>query len=297
MRRILCLLALVAAVVPAVAVEEGPVFMWRAEKDGAVIHLLGSIHAGRDDWYPLDPRIDDAFTEADTIACEMDVSDPALQVKVSLLAMKEGMYPPDESLKDHISDATWEALTAVEGLAVPAAMLDRMRPGMAATMVMQAVLARTGLDVTQGVDMHLLERARAAARPVVSLETPEQQVALLFGPDALIDGLMLEEALRESPDTMVAMLNGLIATWRDGDPVAMEKIYREDWGDEERMVRFHEELVVTRNRGMAAGLQQRRGRWFVVVGALHLCGEHGVPTLLADAGWRVTQVGRAVAVR
>lgn len=280
----------------AVAAADDPVFLWQAEKDGATIHLLGSIHAGKDAWYPLDDRIEHAFAAADTVACEINLADPSLLMQASLLTMQEGMYPEGEKLTDHISAETWAKLQAVEGLPVPAAMLERMRPGLAATMVAQSMLARAGLDLQQGVDMTLLERATAAERPIVSLETPAQQVALIFGPDAVIDGLLLTEALDESPESMLEMLDGLVEAWSAGDPEAMDAIYRAEWQDDQRMELFHEQLLVTRNVRMADRLDRARGRWFAVVGALHLCGEDGVPALLAARGWSVTQVGVEQAV-
>ena len=198
---------------------------------------------------------------------------------------------------DRITAETWEKLLAVEGLPVPEAMLERMRPGLVAMVLAQSLMSGAGLDLQQGIDLHLLNRASDADRPIFALETPESQVALIFGPDAVIDGLMLDEALAETPETMIAMLDELVAAWRAGDPATMEAVYRSEWSDDERMMRFHEKLLTERNQGMADGLQDRRGHWFVVVGALHLCGEDGVPALLSAAGWTVTQVGAEALVR
>jgi uncharacterized protein YbaP (TraB family) len=290
-RLIPLLLILVLVLLPlAGQAADDPLFCWTATRDGATLHLLGSIHAGQADWYPLDDRLEAAFTAADTIACEINVADPQVAMQTSLLVMKEGMYPADESLQDHVSAETWAILQERVAGSPMAGMLPRMRPGLAAVTVMQSVMGELGLDALQGVDMHLLTRAMEADRPVVSLETPEQQVALIFGPDSVIDALLLEEALAESTDEMKAMLERLLKAWREGDPEAMEAVYREDFGDDPRLVDFHEELLVKRNRGMADRLADRQGRWFVVVGAMHLCGDDGVPALLAEAGWTVAQV-------
>ena len=290
MRRILLTVLLLVVSLSAPAAD-GPLFLWHAEKNDAVIDLFGSVHAGKPAWYPLDARIEKVFAAADTVACEINVADPSVVAKVGGLAMQQGMYPPDESLRDHITAETWEKLLAVEGLSVPEAMLERMRPGLVAMVLAQSLMSNAGLDLQQGIDLHLLNRASDAGRPVVPLETPESQVALIFGPDAVIDGLMLDEALAETPETMIALLEELVAAWQAGDPATMEAVYRQDWIDDARMVRFHEKLLTERNLGMADGLKDRRGHWFVVVGALHLCGEDGVPALLSAAGWTVTQVG------
>jgi len=288
-RLLVAVLMVAVLLVPALGTAQ-PLFMWRADRDGATLYLFGTVHAGRDAWYPLDARIEAAFAAAETVACEIDVSNPTVALEVSALAMREGTYPPGESLRQHVAAATWERLQTLPGLPVPAAMLDRLRPGLAALLVVQSMLSTLGLDPARGVDQHLLERAKELEKPVVALETPAQQVALIVGPDAVIDGLLLDEALAEDPAEMQAMFGRLLAAWRDGDPATLERIYREDWSDESRLVRFHEKLLVERNRGMADGLAGRRGTWFLVVGALHLCGDEGVPALIARRGWSVAQV-------
>jgi len=275
--------------------EDGPVFMWKATRDGAVMHLLGSVHAGRNSWYPLDERVAGALAAADTVACELDIGDPAVAMKVAMLAQQEGMYPEGESLRDHVGDETWAELVRRLAGAVPQPMLERMRPGLAAATLAQATLARAGLDLTAGVDMHVLNAARQAEQPIVSLETAEEQVAVLLGEGGAIDALLLEESLQDTADDMLAMLDEILGAWHEGDPRGMEEIYREDWLDDATMQRFHEALLTRRNERMAANLARRQGCWFVVVGALHLCGADGLPVLLAEAGWDVEQVGAAVA--
>ncbi len=290
MRRSVFLALILALTLPALA-DDAPLFMWRAEKGDAVIHLLGSIHAGDASFYPLDERINDALAAADTVACELDVTDMAMQMKAAMLIQQEGMYPEGESLQQNVPAETWQELVKrLEGV-VPAAALDRMRPGLAAVMVAQITLTSAGLDMQSGVDMHVLGQAKEQGKPVVALETPEDQVALLFGPDAAVDALMLAESLEDDADAMLAMLEDLVTYWKAGDAEGLDRVYREDWLDQEGMQRFHEELLVRRNHGMAEGLVDRHGNWFVVIGALHLCGETGVPTLLAEAGWQVEQVG------
>jgi uncharacterized protein YbaP (TraB family) len=58
------------------------------------------------------------------------------------------------------------------------------------------------------------------------------------------------------------------------------------------MRRLEGRLIVERNRRMADRLRPllRRGNAFIVVGALHLSGEQGVLSLLANAGYQVTRI-------
>ena len=49
-----------------------PAYMWQVQHQGALVYLLGSIHALTDDYYPL-PRIyEHTFAQADRLAVELD---------------------------------------------------------------------------------------------------------------------------------------------------------------------------------------------------------------------------------
>ncbi len=271
-----------------------PLFLWHASRGDAEVWLLGSVHVGTEDFYPLDPRIETAFAGADTLACEIDLTDPAKAAKASLLAMQKGSYPAGETLRDHISAATWQALEAhVAARSLPLSMFERFKPSMAAVMLAMMELQSVGLDPDQGIDRHLLARAHADSVPVVDLETVEQQIDALFGHDAGVEELILTESLAQSGDEMRRILSEMVAAWRAGDTAAIEALISEQWLDDPRLVGFHEAILGTRNRQMAQTIDRRAGAgaatWFVVVGAAHLVGDDGVPALLAAQGWQVAQ--------
>src|SRR3569833_4420418 len=47
---------------------------WRASSPGSTVYLLGSIHIGRPEMYPLSSAIDQAFARADALVVEADVT-------------------------------------------------------------------------------------------------------------------------------------------------------------------------------------------------------------------------------
>lgn len=271
-----------------------PLFLWHATRDGAEVWLLGSVHVGSDDFYPLDPRIEAAFAGADTMVCEIDLTDPAKAAKASLLAMQKGSYPEGETLREHVSAETWQALAAqVESQGLPLSMFEQFKPSMAAIMLAMMEMQKVGLDPDQGIDRHFLTRAHADSLPVVDLETVEQQIDAIFGQDAGVEELILTESLAQSGEEMRKILDEMVAAWRAGDTAAISALIAEQWLDDPRLVDFHEAILGRRNRQMAATIDGRAGArgttWFVVVGAAHLVGEDGVPALLAALGWQVEQ--------
>ncbi len=285
-------LAALATAPPARAGDD-PLFLWRAERDGARIWLLGSVHVGSDDFFPLDNRIESALAAADTVACEINMTDPIKAGQAALLSMQKGTYPAGETLRDHVSDDTWRAVAAaVDTLQVPVSLVERMRPALAAVTIMALQLQQQGLDPDQGIDRHVLEQAHAQHKPIVDLETVAQQIDLLLGQDAAVGELLLEESLEQQETP--AVIDSMLTAWRQGDPAAIARLVNDQWLDDPRLVDYHERVIDRRNEAMTAMLDRRAGAarnsWFVVVGAGHLVGERGIPKLLAARGWRVVQV-------
>ena len=63
-RMLLMIVALLLAAGSVSADEAGTTFLWKARKDGATVHLLGSIHALKETAYPLPAVIETAFASS-----------------------------------------------------------------------------------------------------------------------------------------------------------------------------------------------------------------------------------------
>lgn len=148
-------------------------------------------------------------------------------------------------------------------------------------------LARVGGsddDARNGVDRAVIDAA--GNRPVVELEGAAAQLGLF---DALPeteqrDLLAAVVAEADEPD------QDLSVTWRRGDMAAIEAETRTGLlaDPELRAV-----LFVRRNRAWAGRIAQavaKGQRPFVAVGAAHMAGPDGLPTMLARQGFTVTRV-------
>ncbi len=61
---------------------------WKVEKDGRTSYLLGTVHAWKREWLPLNPTIEKAFADSKTLAVELDAAkmDMASAVQRMMLA-------------------------------------------------------------------------------------------------------------------------------------------------------------------------------------------------------------------
>ena len=85
----------------------------------------------------------------------------------------------------------------------------------------------------------------------------------------------------------------VVDAWRKGDADRLEAEIFSDLADDPSLEPYFENLYFRRNREMALQiglLVDEGGRWFVAVGAAHMVGASGLPSLLSASGYEVERV-------
>ena len=155
-------------------------------------------------------------------------------------------------------------------------------------MLLQLEIAHRGFDAAHGIEQQLAERAIADRKPILGLETPEQQFAVLGGLSLAEQKRFLLLALEETEEDDTE-LEELMAAWRTGDTAALARILSEAFAEFPELYR---PLTEDRNRAWIDDLESLlddRDDYLVVVGALHLVGRNSVLDLLQQRGYTVTQ--------
>jgi uncharacterized protein YbaP (TraB family) len=268
--------------------DRGLVFS--ARRGDAQIILLGSIHLGNAAVYPLRREILDAYRQADTLVVELDI-DRVAPERMAAWMTAHGMYPAGETLRDHLQPDTWERLGAYlrqAGLAPE--LFQQYRPGILVNLLTMSQLTQGGLSTELGIDQFFLNTARKDGKPVVELETAEDQLAILVSmpnADAMINATLDElNHLDEAS-------NALFDAWKRGDGIALEKEVNKAFNlGDPATAEFFERIFTQRNRAMSEridAMSREGNQLFVVIGAGHLLGEHGVAALLEQRGYLVQQ--------
>ena len=266
-----------------------PVTLWIAEGTANRVYLLGSVHLLRAQDHPLPRVIDDVYDDAETLYMELDMDDLDPLVMQSTIN-RLGMLDEGESLRDLMGDDLYaEAMTAAEELDMPLEMLERTEPWFAAITVEQLALARIGFNPSYGVEMHLLKKATQDGKAILGFESVEQQLAYLDGLSLDAQRALLMQTLTESA-AIREIMDDLILAWRSGDIDFLEQTLLEDISGYPEL---YDTIVASRNRlwvDRIDELLEHGEDYLVVVGALHLVGEDGVPQLLEQRGVRITQM-------
>lgn len=285
--------AVIATAAPA-AVATQPLFAWQVRSDTAVVTMMGSVHFGREDFYPLAPVIEEAFEQADALAVEVDALDPAKAAAAATLMMTAGMMPPGRTLEDVLPDSTVARIQ--EALGPQKAMWSvykSLKPAFLALILAAGGYQELGLDPQLGLETHFLGKARGA-KEIIELETIEQQMALFTGLDDAMGMALLADTL-DQLESMEEVLENLVEAWLAGDVARVDALMADQVGEDPAMVAFYRRLLDDRNVKMAeavAALLAGDKDVFVLVGAGHFGGEKGIIRLLEQAGWSISQLRR-----
>lgn len=287
----LALMCLMTAAAPAAADDAHMLSMWQVAGEQNRVYLLGSIHLLREQDHPLPTAIYDAYEDADTLIMEIDMDDVD-PVEGQMLTNELGLIKDGGTLRGLLGDAVYaEAARLAEAASIPLALLDKSEPWFAAMNIEIMLLMRIGFNPAFGIENDLLERAKADRKEILGFETMRQQLEFLDGLSAEAQRDMLIQALAEGAD-LSDQMDAMIRAWRSGDVQFLEDNLLADM---ENYPELNDVIVVNRNLAWTAEIEELLDDiddYLVVVGALHLVGADGVPSLLRSRGHEVTQLGQ-----
>lgn len=287
---LICCAAMFGSAASWAAVDDKPPF-YRLEWQGKSAYLLGSIHIGSADFYPLPSQIEAAFDRAKALVVEVDMN----KVDSRALLQKYGMADKARGLDWQSRDQQTVAAMVpyCEAQMSLCQSIQSFAPWLQASQLNLLRYNGLGYSTDYGVDMQLL--GRSTRRAVFELETAESQFQLLASFDSQTQWSMVREAI-SVPD---AELLSLITAWRTGDEAGLDRLMQEQMGGEGE-TQILEKILWQRNRTMAEGIIKLMNAdgspapLFVVIGAGHVVGDRSVVQLLKQAGAKVTPCWREV---
>ena len=284
------LLIALLALVPGLAGADGhPVTMWLAEGVSNRVYILGSVHLLRREDHPLPAVMEAAYADAEALIMELDMDDLDAAV-VQASTNRLGMIQDERTLKDFLGAARYdEAVAAAEEMDIPFDMLEKTEPWFAAITVEQLALMRIGFNPLYGVELHMTMKATQDGKEVTGLETIDEQLAMLDGLSIEAQNDLLLQTLAEGGN-IEAFMDDMIRAWRVGDVDYLETNMLDDMA---QYPELFDVIVERRNRrwvGEIEALLDDEDDYLIVVGALHLVGDVGVPALLEQRGVRIGQL-------
>jgi uncharacterized protein YbaP (TraB family) len=283
-----------AAARPAAPAAAKKALFWKATSGDNVLYLLGSIHLGSKEMYPLANEVEDAFERSTALIVEVDIN-RVDQQGMQAMILSKGLYGGDDSLWNHVSPETRRSLEKFcEKFGFPAAAMAKFKPWMAAITVATLPLTKSGMEAGLGIDKYFLDKAAQAKKKVVEAESAEWQITLLSDFPAELQEKYMASALEDGGLEKVKRIQDV---WMAGDPVALDALIHEKSSTPDEITRG---MLEDRNPHMADVAEQHlKGKEtaFMVVGAAHMVGAEGVVKLLEKRGYKVEQVTLALPAR
>lgn len=288
---LICLLvvsgSVLAGVQPA-SKSVSPLF-WQLDYQGKTSYAFGSIHLGEKHMYPLPQPIMAGFKASEALVVEVDLA----KIKPADMSAMTMRYGVDDKrpLSSWLNPSTKKQYHQYcNKQQLPCDRFATFKPWLVGVTLMSISFSQSGFDSELGIDKFFIQRSKGK-KPIIALESAEQQLGLLSG----LSGEIQQELLVQSMQSDNAMMLELINSWYSGDEHKLIELFGQvhDKGLEKV---FREQFLVQRNKTMVEKLmpQLKAGKQlFVVVGTAHLVGPDNMLALLKRRGVTVTQVATA----
>lgn len=273
--------------IPSAASTDRGLF-WKVEKEGRTSYLLGTVHAWKREWLPLNPTIEKAFTDSKTLAVELDAA------KMDMAsAVQRMMLGGNETLEARLGKSLYEQTTAEAAkLQVPEAAIAKVKPWGAMLVLAATKLQELGFSPDAGIDNYLIQKANAGGKRVIELESGEQQLAMMDGLSARLQNAMLSDFLANMERTP-QVIGDIVSAWKKGDADAAFKLNQKGFNDAEAKREFDDKFLYQRDVAMTRKIEEllrQPGPHFIAVGSLHLVGPKSIVEQLKAKGFRVEQI-------
>jgi uncharacterized protein YbaP (TraB family) len=277
--------AAVQAAATAATVDADPA-LWVVKDGDTTVYLFGTVHVLKPGLSWFDEAVKDAFDKSGELVLEMRLPDPATaQAVVGKVAVSD-----QGTLTSRIPEDKRAAyVAALTGFNIPADALDSYDPWFAATQLTLISLMKAGFNPASGVEMSLSATAIAAKKPIVGLETLEEQFGLLDNLSGNAQLSLLDETVKQLPKAG-EVLGKIVDNWAKGDPEALGALMNEGFKSSPETGKI---LLTDRNAQWAGWIEKRMahpGTVFVAVGAGHLAGNDSVQDFLAKRNLKAERV-------
>lgn len=261
-----------------------PLFLWQFDAGSSRVYLAGSVHVMKQSLWPLPSQFDRAFDTAQSLAVEVNTNTLAPDV-IRQKFRQAAQLPAGDSIGGVLRTTTLNSVTRyLRSQTMSLDDVEATKPVMLATQLAVARLGALGYLPEFGLEQHFTNAA--GTRPILELETLDQQLEVLTSPPLPVQDEMLAETI-EQMDTIEPIVTAMIVAWFSGDDREFGRLFDLETGNSPEIQAFVRRLLQDRNVGMAekiTGYLNAPGTTFVLVGAAHLIGPEGIVALLDARG-------------
>ena len=258
-------------------------------KESKTVVLFGSLHVAKPDFYPVPESVQKRFDESKVLAVEADVTIPETQQACTKLAVTK------DKLESVLSAEDFAALSGyIRAAGIPDALIENRKLWLVNLVVVGVELGQLGVDFARGLDVVFLREAKFSKKRIVEVEGGALQCAALAGAGPTETAAAMTRFLAAvRQNRMEKRLIEMLAAYRAGDGVALNRLVSEDFGDSADGLASKRRIFDDRHPAMADkidGYFTSPDNHFVVIGVGHLFGDNNLLDALAKRGIRAKRI-------
>jgi hypothetical protein len=272
---------------PAVAFSQGNSLLWRISGNSMPqpSYLYGTMHTADPRVFHFADSVMPAFESCEAFALEVVLDDQLMHRLLNHVFMDDGV-----TLKTLLTPGQYDSLRLflLRHGGFELSLFDRMKPVYTA-MMLEALIGNEPPAAGSGpvLDRYLQESAQAQQKPVLGLETMEEQLSVLDALSYADQSALLMQTMRDFTGDTLA-LERMMQLYLNNDLAAMME-FEKDFSIPDSLA---DALITKRNVNMARRIDSliRHRSVFIAVGAGHLGKEYGLVSLLRERGYSVIPV-------
>ncbi len=258
-------------------------FLWELTKDGKTVSLFGSLHVGKNDFFPLPESVLKRFDDAKVLAVEADITVPETQQACTKLAATS------EKLENVLPADDYAALVGyAKASGLPETALQNRKLWLVNLVVVGVELGQLGVDFSRGLDVVFLRDAKGAKKRIAEVEGGFRQCSALAAATNVESAASMSRFLATVRENkMEKRLDEMVSAYRAGDAANMTRVINEEFGTTPEGLAARKRVFDDRHAAMADAIEpyfKQSDKHFVVIGVGHMVGENNLLDALAKKG-------------
>jgi hypothetical protein len=262
--------------------------LWKVESGDTTVYLQGLIHVGKEDFYPLEDEIEQAYARSDVVLPEIDIYSIGEETDEAELARNE----EGRDLQDDLPADVYSKLEDIfHEYEMTMEFTQFVSPWFLEVLLSELALSESAYDATFRPEVYFLDRAIEDGKEVRELEKYENRKAIV---ENFSEELHLE-ALEQTILTFNEKeenLEELVGYWLDGNIAGLANSSNREL---EYYDEYMEAMNTNRNEDMAAEileiLEEDSGQtYFAMVFYMHLIEEPTILSFIKEGGYHVEQI-------